>query len=84
MEMMQKDRRKLRWLQETVSTLVIENNYGKECTKDRIQYFQENKFDKTAYEVIHIDNIPDDIDRKKIEYYGKHLWVVVNELPQIL
>lgn len=78
MELIPKDRRKLRWLQETVSTMILDNGNEVECIKDRIEYYKEHKLDKSAYEMINVESIPDDIDKKKNEYYGKHIWVVVN------
>lgn len=72
-------RMKIKLLQETVSTLILDNGVTQECLKDRCQFFERKGFNKESYEVININNISNDIINNGSwkEYYAKNIWVIV-------
>lgn len=72
------DWKKLQWLMDFVSVLILDTGERRVCTKNRNGNRDMCDFDKSQFEVISIhDIVGKDIHEAQKEYYGKNLWVVL-------
>lgn len=72
------DWKKLQWLMDSVSVLILDTGERRICTKNRNGNRDMCDFDKSQFEVMSIhDIIGKDIHEVQKEYYGRNLWVKV-------